>query len=116
MILLAADENFDARIVRGLQRRIPGIDIVRIQDTDLASAEDPTVLAWAAEHNRVVLTHDVRTMPGFAYERVRAGKSMPGIVEVDPALPIGQAIEDLFLLVMASQPGEWEGQVIYLPL
>lgn len=28
---------------------------------------------------------------------------------------IGQAIEDLFLLVMASQPGEWEGQVVYLP-
>jgi hypothetical protein len=29
---------------------------------------------------------------------------------------VGQAIEDLVLLAEASLPGEWEGQVRFLPL
>jgi predicted nuclease of predicted toxin-antitoxin system len=34
----------------------------------LSEADDPTVLEWAAQHNRVVLTHDIATMTNFAYE------------------------------------------------
>jgi predicted nuclease of predicted toxin-antitoxin system len=37
----------------------------------LADAGDPEVLAWAASEGRVVLTHDVRTMTRFAYDRGR---------------------------------------------
>ena len=61
MLLLAADENFNNDIVRGLLRRKPDLDIVRLQDVDLSGADDPTVLEWAAQENRVLLTHDVTT-------------------------------------------------------
>ena len=44
MLRLAADENFNNDIVRGLLRRKPELDIVRIQDVGLSGAEDPTVL------------------------------------------------------------------------
>jgi hypothetical protein len=47
MLRLAADENFNNDIVRGLLRREPGLDIVRIQDVGLSGADDPTVLEWA---------------------------------------------------------------------
>jgi hypothetical protein len=57
MLLLAADENFNGNIVRGLLRRQPALDIVRIQDVELSGAEDPVVLAWAAQEGRVLLTH-----------------------------------------------------------
>lgn len=33
MLRLAADENFDGRVVRGLQRLMPDLDLVRVQDT-----------------------------------------------------------------------------------
>ncbi|MCP3957013.1 MAG: hypothetical protein GY719_04090 [bacterium] len=46
---LASDENFNHRIVRGLLRRISGLDVVRVQDTPLHRASDPEVLEWAAE-------------------------------------------------------------------
>ena len=36
MLLLAADENFNNDIVRGLLRRRPALDIVRIQDEGLS--------------------------------------------------------------------------------
>ena len=116
MLLLAADENFNNDIVRGLLRRKPELDIVRIQDVGLSGADDPTVLEWAAQEGRVLLTHDVSTMTHHAYERVRAGKSMPGIFEVSRDLPLARVIEDILLLAECSLEGEWEGQVRYLPL
>lgn len=116
MLLLISDENFNNDIVRGLLRRNPHLDIVRVQDVGLRGQEDPVILEWAAREGRVLLTHDAATMTYFAYERVRKGKSMPGVIEVPDDLPIGTAIEDILLLTEYSDKGEWESQVIYLPL
>ena len=116
MLRLAADENFNNSIVRGLLRRQPELDIVRIQDAGLSGADDTTVLEWAAQEGRVLLTHDVSTITKYAYERVQAGQPMPGVFEVNRPVPIGRAIEDILLLAECSLDGEWEGQVRYLPL
>ena len=116
MLILIADENFNNDIVRGMLRRKPDLDIVRVQDVGLSNEDDRVILEWAAKENRVLVTHDVTTITNFAYERVRAGKSMPGIIEVNDDLPIGQAINDILLVVESSERGEWEGQIIYIPL
>ncbi len=116
MIRLAADENFNGLILRGLLRRNPNLDILRVQDTEVSEADDPTVLEWAARQGRVLITHDVNTIPRFAYERVLAEKPMPGVFEVSDSLPLGQAIEDLLLLAECSEEGDWEGQILYIPL
>ena len=113
---LAADENFNNHIVRGLLRRDPELDIVRIQDVGLSGADDPTVLEWTAQAGRILLTHDVSTITKYAYERVRADQPMPGVFEISRDVPIGRAIEDILLLSECSLDGEWEGQVRYLPL
>ena len=112
----AADENFNNDIIRGLLRRKPDVDIVRVQDVGLSGADDPTVLEWAANEGRVLLTHDVSTITRHAYERVEAGKPMRGVFEVSRGLPMGVVIEDLVLLTECSLDNEWEGQVHYLPL
>ena len=67
VIRFAADENLNDAITRGLRRRQSTIDIVRAQDTGLSGADDPTILQWAAEQGRVLLTHDVSTMTKHAY-------------------------------------------------
>lgn len=116
MLRLLADENFNNDIVRGLLRRKPEIDIARMQDVGLSGADDPTVLEWAARHERVLLTHDVATITRHAYERVHIGQPMPGVFEVSRTVPIGTAIENILLLAEYSLEGEWEGQILYLPL
>ena len=55
-MLLAADENLNNDIIRGVLRRNPDIDIVRVQDAGLSGADDPAVLAWAAREGRVLIT------------------------------------------------------------
>lgn len=116
MLRLAADENFNFTIVRGLLRRNPELDIVRVQAVGLSGADDPTILAWAAQEGRVLLTHDVETITYYAYERVRANQAMPGVFEISRSIPLGQVIDDILLLVEGSFDGEWEGLIRYLPL
>ena len=116
MLRLLADENFNNKIVRALLRHESELDIVRVQDVGLSGADDAAVLTWAAAENRVLLTHDVSTITKYAYDRVRAGLSMPGVFEVAPESAIGTIVEDLLLLIECSLPDEWQGQVRYLPL
>ena len=89
---LLADENFNNDIVRGLMRRKTDLDIVRVQDVGLSGADDPTILEWAAKEGRILLTHDVSTITYYAYERISAGKAMPGVFEVSRELPLGVVI------------------------
>jgi hypothetical protein len=116
MLRLLADENFRGIIVRQLRRHSPSVDILRVQDVGLMGAADSVVLDWAALEGRVVLTHDINTMTLEAYQRIRAGLPMPGVIEVPLHLIIGRAVEDLLLLVECSLPGEFDNQVRYLPL
>ena len=113
---LLADENFRGAIVRGLLRRRPSRDLVRVPDVGLSEADDPTVRAWAAAEGCLVRTHDAATLIGSAYQRLAAEEVMPGIIEVRQELPIGVVIEDVLLLIGASTAGAWDGQVRYLPL
>jgi len=116
MLPLAADENLNNDIIRGVLRVNPKIDIARLQDAGLRGADDPAVLEWAGAECRVLLTHDVATMTRYAYERVESGLRMPGLFEIGTDLPLARVIQDVLLLAECSIDGEWEGQVRYLPL
>lgn len=116
MLRLLADENFNGDIVRGLLLRGPDLDLVRVQDVALSGADDAAVLAWAAEHDRILVTHDRATLPSRAHERVVSGQPMPGAFILNDRLPPGRAIEELALLAACTEHREWRGLVVYLPL
>jgi len=116
MLQFLADENFSGHVLRGLRRREPLVDVVRVQDLGLTGLRDPDLLEWAARQERVLLTHDVNTMIGFAYQRIDEGKVMPGIIEVPRTITPGQAIDEILVIAQATFPNELEGRVIFLPL
>lgn len=116
MLRLATDEDFNNRIVRGLLRRQPELDILRVQDAGLAGSDDEEVLAWAASEGRILITHDVTTMKQTAYDRIAAGLPMPGVFEISQGVSIGKALDEILLLVLCSDRDEWEGQIRFLPL
>jgi predicted nuclease of predicted toxin-antitoxin system len=116
MIKFLIDENFNHRVLRGLTIRFPHLDYIVAQDTDLKGVDDPSLLAWASEHERVLLTHDIQTIPGYAYERVVAGLPMVGVITVPETMPIGTAIEELLTIIECSEQSEYESQVFHLPL
>jgi hypothetical protein len=116
VLKLVSDENFNADILRGLFRRRSDLDLVRVQDIGLNATPDPDILAWAAAEGRILLTHDRDTMVHFAYERVRAGQTMPGVFLVGALMPLGQAIDEILLAADCLTPEECNNLVKFFPL
>ncbi len=94
----------------------PGLDAVTVHEVGLSGASDPDLLAWAAGEGRIIVTHDRKSMPGYAAERIAAGEKMPGVFIVPRRLPLSAVIDDLEIIVTCSLEGEWDGTVRYLPL
>ena len=67
MLRLASDADVHGELIRGLYRRSPGIDLLRVQDALPEGTPDPEVLAWATVENRVLITNDRSTIIGFAH-------------------------------------------------
>jgi len=116
MLRLASDADVHGEIIRGLRRRSPEIDLVRVQDALPDRTPDPVVLAWAAMENRVLITNDRNSMVGFAYHRVAAGESVPGLITTTNDQAIGAAIDDILLIAEFMPADEIRDQVVvFLP-
>ncbi len=113
-IRFVTDENFKGAITRGLIRQKPSLDIVRVQDVGLRQASDPVILEWAAQENRILLSHDVSTIPQCISNRLAAGLPVAGVFLVIYSCPVGRAIDDILLLAEFEE--ECWGQTHYIPL
>jgi hypothetical protein len=113
---ILADENIDADLVLGLQRRVDGIDIVRVQDVGLRTTDDATILQWAADQARVLISRDIKTIPSFAAERIAEGVPMDGVIVLPPSVSMAIAIDDIALIAAATDASEWKSRIAYLPL
>jgi hypothetical protein len=116
MIHFLADEDFNNDILRGLMRRLPDVDLIRVQDAELSGADDDTVLSWSAHQKRAVLTHDVNTLIARAFERIKSGLGTAGVIAVGQSLPIGAVIQDLMLIAECATDDECWNRVLFLPL
>ena len=110
-----ADEDLDAGIIEGLLSREPAIDILDVKSTGLRGTKDPALLELAAQQDRILITHDRRTMTRHLRGRLAAGKSNPGLFIVPQRSAIGAIVESLLLVWSASHAEEWRNRVEYRP-
>jgi hypothetical protein len=62
----AENQNMVLAIIRGLLLREPELDVLRMQDVGLRTEDDASILAWAAQEGRVLITSDASTVPDIA--------------------------------------------------
>ena len=110
-----ADANFNQRIVAGLLLREPQIDFGLPQHLIPAGTKDPTVLELGATLGRVIVTHDVRTMP-TCFRAFVSNQQCTGLILVPTRMAIADVIENLLLVWQASEAEEWIDQMRRLPL
>jgi hypothetical protein len=116
MLRLASDADVHGAILRGLRRRAPTIDLVRVQDVLPEGTSDSEVLAWAAAENRVLITNDRNTMISYAKQRATVREPVPGLIATTNEQSIGSAIDDIVLLAECMSESEIrEMLVIFLP-
>jgi hypothetical protein len=118
MLRLASDADVHGELIRGLRRRQPTLDLVRVQDALPEGTPDPEVLAWAAAEGRILITNDRNTMVGFAWRRTTVeGLPMPGLIVTTADQSIGSAIDDILLIAECMPEAEFLDQaVLFLPL
>ena len=116
IVRLLIDQDFNQHIIRGLRARIPELDALSAFEAGLSEALDSILLAHAALTDRVLLTHDRKTMPSHAAVRIAEGQPMPGLFVVPRRLQFNQVVDDLEIIVTCSLENEWNNIVRYLPL
>ncbi len=114
-IRFQADADLNQIIVKATLRLEPAIDFQTAHAAGLASLDDPAVLTLAAAQNRVLVSHDRKTMP-IHFGQFVLSESSPGLLVVPQRLPISQVAQDLFLIWVASDPEEWINRIRSLPL
>ena len=110
-----ADWDLDGRVLRGLRRIAPEIDMRSAAEAELEGLDDPDVLRIAAEGGRILVTQDRRTMPGH-FHRYTAEARSPGVILLRQGISIATAVEELTLIWTASEAGEWVNRLVWIPL
>jgi flavorubredoxin len=110
-----ADADLNRHIVSAIKRREPMVDFQTAQEAGLSGLEDLAVLAIAASHGRILVSHDRQTMPQHFAEFIQEQES-PGLLIVSQRLPVSAAAEELLLIWFASEADEWTNQISSVPL
>lgn len=115
---LLTDANFKEHVVRGLRRIRSDIEIVTAHQVGLDSVPDLDLLAYAASQDRILLTHDVRTMPEHFASFLMSlpeGEYSPGVWYTSQTLPVGVAIQVILEAWLCSAHDEYRNRELHLP-
>jgi hypothetical protein len=110
-----ADANFNQKIVAGLLLREPAIDFALPQAAIPQRMKDPDILALANSSGRIVVPHDLTTMPRW-FDQCVEERSCTGLILVPGKVPIREAIDDLLLIWHLTEAEEWRNRLEWLPL
>jgi hypothetical protein len=114
LLRFQADNDLRWPIVHGILRRKPTIDFQSAQTAKLDGVVDEEVLARAAAEDRILVSHDFKTMPTH-FRRFASNTRSPGVFLIPQDYPVGEAVDSLVLLWEASAPHEWQNRLILLP-
>jgi len=115
MIRFQAAADLNQGILRAAIRRRPTLDFQSATETGLAGLTDPEVLALAADQDRILVTHDMRTMPHHFADYIQESQS-PGVIAVPQSIRPAHAAEELLLIASATEAAEWVNRIVFLPL
>lgn len=112
------DENVDPLFRTELLRREPEMVVWKIGDptTPARGAADPDILKWCEENNFILVTNNRKSMPRHLQDHLAEGQRMPGILELNPNMSIGETIEELILIWSVSDTDDYQDKLLYLPL
>ena len=96
-------------------RQVPSLDFQTATRAALEGHDDLAVLALAAREERVLVSHDKKTMP-YHFANFIEQQLSAGVILIPQSLPVVQAAEDLILVWSATESEEWTNRIAYLPL
>lgn len=114
-IRFQADADLNEDIVLGVARLEPEVDFQTATEAGLRGVADPEVLKRAAQGNRILVTHDRRTMPTH-FAGFILNTTSPGVFIIGQNLSVRAAIDELSLIWNCSDADEWINLLVDIPL
>ncbi len=111
-----ADADLHPEIVASVLRRESLVDFQYAADVFPDGTRDDEVLRTAAAADRILVFHDVSTMPVHFAAFLAAGFASPGVILISQATGVGRAIEELLIIWAASDASEWRNLIVRFPL
>lgn len=110
------DHDFDHDVLRGLKILLPGLDFTTAQLEGLDRVHDLKLLLWCARAGRHLLTHDENSMPRYFGQLLGRGETLTGVFVVPRRMSMRQMIDELNLVIGATESSEWTNILKILPL
>jgi hypothetical protein len=111
-----ADASLNYHIVRACLGIEPTIDFLSAANAGLEGMPDGEVLALAAAGDRILVTHDLITMPWHFGAFLLSGGRSPGVLLVKQHYPVSLVADALVLIWAASEAVEWQNRIVYLSI
>ena len=105
-IRFQADADLDGRILRGLRRVGPEVDVQTASCGRLGSPGRRRGFALGRRSRPDPNQKDRGTMPGH-FQRFLSRSQSPGVILLRARVPLAVAIEELLLIWAASEAEEW---------
>ena len=109
-IRFQADNDLNQNIVKALRRLEPSIDFQTAHAANLRDLPDPEVLAYAANARRVLVSHDITTMPRHFGDFIQTADSSGVLIAIQER-PMSVVIEELLMLWMFDEAEDWVNRI-----
>jgi hypothetical protein len=118
LVCFLLDEHVPPFIQAQLAQMAPDLRVHTINDDSapVRGTLDPEILIWIETHGCMLVTNNRASMPGHLADHLARGHHIPGIVQLPRHMNIGAILDDLWLIGAAAQPGEFQDQIVHLPL
>ncbi|GAB4176583.1 MAG: hypothetical protein Fur006_07620 [Coleofasciculaceae cyanobacterium] len=112
------DENVDPMYQTQILQRESELVAWAVGDegTPGKSTLDPDILIWCEEHGFVLVTNNRTSMPPHLTNHLAQGRHVPGIFILNPNMSVGETIDELILIALASEDDEYQDYITHLPL
>jgi hypothetical protein len=105
-----ADADFNQRIISAVRRHEPAVDFQIASALDLRALADQNVLALAAREGRVLVSHDLTTMPD-QFARFVETETSAGLLIIRQRVSIQRALEEILTAWIETEVDDWINQI-----
>jgi hypothetical protein len=112
------DENVNPILRAALLNREPNLTVwqVGMLGAPAFGTSDSEILIWCEENDFILVTHNRKSMPVHLEEHLASGRHASGILTLSENANIGETVEELLLITLASELEEYRDLILYLPI
>ncbi len=114
-IKFQADEDLKILIIYAVKRLEPAIDFRTAVEANLLKLKDVEVLERAASENRILVSHDRKTMPRHFADFIQT-KTSSGLIIVGQNKNVREVAENIVDIWRSSEAEQWSNRIFNIAL